>query len=171
MVDGYAFVDKVGWDAYNESTLLQEVIERYKTTHGCYPEAVMADQIYRNRENRTYCKQRGIRLSGPKLGRPAKALEAELKKLAREDSAARNGVEGKFGETKIKYSLERIMARLQSASETVIQLGFFSANLHCRLRTFLFFMFVTLKIEKFLVRYDDLARNMEISDGLQGVFA
>lgn len=63
VVDGYAFVDKVGWDAYNESTLLQEVIERYKTTHGCYPEAVMADQIYRNRENRTYCKQRGIRLS------------------------------------------------------------------------------------------------------------
>jgi hypothetical protein len=63
------------------------------------------------------------------------------------------------------------MARLQSASETVIQLGFFCANLHCRLRTFLFFIFVTLKIEKFLVRYDDLARNMEISDGLQGVFA
>ena len=32
---------------------------------------VLTDQIYRTRENRSYCKEHGIRLSGPKLGRPS----------------------------------------------------------------------------------------------------
>ncbi|MGI6634882.1 MAG: transposase [Christensenellales bacterium] len=32
----------------------------------------MADRAYRTRENLQYCKERGIRMSGPKLGRPPK---------------------------------------------------------------------------------------------------
>ncbi|MQN01052.1 MAG: transposase [bacterium LCO1.1] len=33
---------------------------------GHYPERVLADQIYRTREKRKFCKENGIRLSGPK---------------------------------------------------------------------------------------------------------
>ncbi|MBQ9443846.1 MAG: transposase [Lachnospiraceae bacterium] len=30
------------------------------------------DQIYRTRKNLSFCKERGIRMSGPLLGRPRK---------------------------------------------------------------------------------------------------
>src|SRR5690625_6422264 len=68
MVDGYAFLDVLSWDSYHEGKHLQESVEKYKRRYGYYPEAVLADTIYRTRENRAYCKERGIRLSGPKLG-------------------------------------------------------------------------------------------------------
>ena len=32
-----------------------------------YPEAVLADTIYRTHENRVYCKGFGIRINGPRL--------------------------------------------------------------------------------------------------------
>ncbi len=38
---------------------------------GHYPERLLADPIYRTRDNRKFCKLHGIRLSGPKLGRPS----------------------------------------------------------------------------------------------------
>ena len=46
--------------------------ERFREREGHYPSRILADKIYRNRENLSYCKQHGIRLSGPALGRPGK---------------------------------------------------------------------------------------------------
>lgn len=68
--DGYARIEKTSFDAYNESGSLKKAAERYKERTGHYPERILADQIYRTRENRSFCKEQGIRLSGPKLGRP-----------------------------------------------------------------------------------------------------
>jgi hypothetical protein len=137
MVNGYAFVDKIGWEAYNEETLLTSAAERYKERYGCYPEAILADKIYRNRANRSYCKERGIRLSGPRLGRPAKETDVSVIRQERADTSKRNAIEGKFGEGKIKYGLDRIMARLKDSSETVIGLAFFCMNLSRMLRVLL----------------------------------
>ena len=67
--DGYSRIEKISFEAYNESTCLIEAVERFRERTGCYPERVLADQIYRTRENRKFCKEHGIRLSGPKLGR------------------------------------------------------------------------------------------------------
>jgi ribosomal protein L34E len=101
---------------------LIEAIDGYKERNGCYPEAVLVDQIYRNRDNLAYCKENHIRLSGPKLGRPtAKALMKKTeKKIERQDARDRNAVESKFGEGKRKYSLGRIFARLKETAECVI---------------------------------------------------
>lgn len=63
--EGYGRLEKISFEAYNESTCLIEAIERFKERTGYYPERVLADQIYRTRENRSYCKEHGIRLSGP----------------------------------------------------------------------------------------------------------
>lgn len=60
------------FDAYNEATKLQEMIENFHKREGHYPSRVLADKIYQNRENLSYCKKWGIRLSGPALGRPKK---------------------------------------------------------------------------------------------------
>ena len=44
----------------------------------------MALQIYRTRENRKFCKEKGIRISGPPLGRAPKNIDKEQKKQAKE---------------------------------------------------------------------------------------
>ncbi|MCF1684747.1 hypothetical protein LQF67_04015 [Tetragenococcus halophilus] len=65
---GIARLEYTSFDAYNESDILVSAIRRYHDRHGAYPERVLADKIYRNRGNLNYCKDRGIRLSGPALG-------------------------------------------------------------------------------------------------------
>lgn len=133
VVNGYAFREHLSWDSYNEGQTLQSAVERYRARFGYYPKAVLADQIYRTRDNLRYCKEKGIRLSGPQLGRPS-ADQQEQKKIAKADAAARNAVEGKFGEGKRCYGLGRIRARLQTTSETVIGLQLLVMNLEKRLR-------------------------------------
>ncbi len=147
VIAGYAFVDKISWDAYNESSDLIPAIERYRQKHGFYPEAVMVDKIYRNRDNINYCTQRGIRISGPRLGRPKKGEECD-KRQAYIDSGIRNAVEGKFGIGKIRYGLGRVMTKLKDTSEASVSLAFLAMNLVkalCALLRFWLFVRFPLK--------------------------
>jgi hypothetical protein len=133
--EGYVSLDTLSWDAYNESSDLPGQIEAYKRRFGYYPASVHADTIYRNRENRKYCKERDIRMSGKPLGRPKKVtpenksdLKAE-KLQQRQDEHDRIPVEGKFGNCKRKGTLGRIMAKLTHTSESVIHVGIIVLNL------------------------------------------
>jgi len=149
MINGYAFVDRIGWEAYSEAGLLKSCVEAYRKKHGFYPEAVIVDKLYRNRDNRNYCKERGIRISGPRLGRPSKQDISDSKKhkqQERSDASTRNHVEGKIGETKTCYGLDRVAAKLQSASETVISMAFLCANIARRLRFPLLIIWMILAI-------------------------
>ena len=128
-VNGFVFLDKLSWDNYNESGDLQARIEEYKRETGCYPESVHVDKIYRTKANRAYCKERGIRMSGPPLGRPPKEVSKEKKQEARSDERVRNAIEGKFGQGKRRFSLGRVMAKLPETSETVIAMNFLVMNL------------------------------------------
>ena len=137
--NGYSRIEKMSWDAYNEAGTLIDTIESYKKRNGRYPEAVLADRIYRNRENLAYCKEHGIRLSGPRLGRPLAnaVMKRAEKRIERQDARARNAVEGKFGEGKRKYGLAKIFARLQETAECVIAMQFLVMNLEHKLRVLL----------------------------------
>ena len=64
--NGMARVEKLSFDAYNESEVLKTAVENYKKRTGHYPERVLVDQIYRNRTNLNFCKEHGIRISGKK---------------------------------------------------------------------------------------------------------
>jgi hypothetical protein len=141
MVDGYAFLETLSWDAFNEGLTLQKSVESYRQKHGYYPEAVQADKIYRNRDNLRFCERLNIRLSGPRLGRPLvdKVLQREQRRLERQDASERNAVESKFGEGKRRYGLARVMARLKETAESVICLQFLVMNLEHRLRVLLCF--------------------------------
>jgi len=124
LVKGFAFVDRIGWDNYNESGDLKAQIEAYRDRFGFYPESVHADKIYRNRENRKFCRNRGIRLSGPPLGRPPKHVDPQVKKQARQDELDRIPIEGRFGQGKRRFGLSKIMSKLAKTSETAIVLTF-----------------------------------------------
>lgn len=45
--DGYAFLDHIRWDNFNESGDLKTQIESFKNYTGYYPESVHVDKIYR----------------------------------------------------------------------------------------------------------------------------
>lgn len=70
--NGFARLEKTSFEAYKESTVLVTAIRRFHARVGHYPERVLVDKIYRTRENIKYCKARGIRISGSKLGKPSK---------------------------------------------------------------------------------------------------
>lgn len=135
-VDGYVFLDRISWDNYNESGDLRVQVEAYKKFTGAAPESVHVDKIYRTRANRAWCKERGIRMSGPPLGRPRENPSREDKKQAREDEIIRNEIEGKFGQGKRRFSLNRVMAKLSETSENSIAMTFLVINLVKLLRQF-----------------------------------
>ena len=124
-----------------------------------YPISVHADKIYRTRENRKYCKEKGIRMSGPKLGRPPKNVSKEMRKQALLDEKIRNQVEGKFGNGKRKYGLNRVMAKLSNTSETAIAISFLVMNLSTLLRLFigLFLSFFQKNLNSYLFNYKNLS--------------
>lgn len=135
LVDGFSFVDHLSWDAFNESGDLPAEIEAYRRRFGYYPQSVHADRIYRTRANRRYCKARGIRLSGPPLGRPKAASESnqaqlqQARRQERQDERGRIPIEGKFGQAKRRFTLARVMAKLAETSEAVILVSFIVMNL------------------------------------------
>lgn len=137
--NGYALIDRLSWDNFNEGPTLIRSVEAYFDRHGYYPEVVCADQIYRNRENIRYCKAKGIRFSGPRLGRPPADPQKsrENKLIEREDAGTRNAVEGKFGEAKRAYGLGCVRGKLKETSETIIMLQFMVMNFWGMLRSFL----------------------------------
>jgi IS5 family transposase len=142
LVDGFAFVDRISWDNYNEAGDLKEQIESYHNRFGFYPESVHADKIYRNRDNRKFCKNRGIRLSGPALGRPAKQIDSQRGIQARQDELDRIPIEGKFGQAKRRFSLSKIMCKLAQTSEAAIAVTFIVLNIERWLKAILFCLFL-----------------------------
>jgi len=147
LVEGFSFVDRISWDAYNESGDLIEQIENYRKRFGHYPESVHVDKIYRTRDNRKYCKKHGIRLSGPPLGRPSTDPEKHqaMKSVSRQDELERIPIEGKFGQGKRRFSLSRIMCKLAITSETAIMVAFLVMNLERWLKSQLFYLFSSLQ--------------------------
>ena len=148
--EGYSEVTKLSWNAYNESSELIEIAQTYYERYGKYPQRILADKIYRTRQNRAYCKEHGIQLSGPALGAPPKdkILYAQQKQKEREEAGERNEVEGKFGVAKRAYGLGRIMTRLEQTSETQIHLIFLVMNLNKLLRD-LFSLFYSIFFRSF----------------------
>lgn len=145
-IDGYVFLDRISWENYNESLDFQTQVEAFKEYTGYFPESVHVDKIYRTRKNRAWCKQRGIRMSGPPLGRPPAHVSKQKKKQAKDDERVRNEIEGKFGQGKRRFSLNRVMAKLDETSVTAIAMTFLVMNLSRLLRQILsvnFSLFLT----------------------------
>jgi hypothetical protein len=120
--NGFALLQTLSWDAYNESKDLQGHVENYYRLHGYYPELLQVDRIYATRENRKWLNERNIRITAPPLGRKAKKESSNYQKAKRKREAAeRNHIEGKFGQGKNYYELNKIKAKLKQTSETWVR--------------------------------------------------
>ena len=127
---GMCRIEKLSFDAYNESAVLKTAIANYKVRTGHYPERVLVDQIYRNRENISYCSNLGIRLSGKKLGRPKKDADSKAeKKIAYQDNTDRIEVERKFSLAKRKFGLGLLLTKREDTTRASIVLSIIAMNI------------------------------------------
>ena len=143
IVDGFGRIEKISFEAYNESEVLADVVERYKQRTGHYPKRILADKIYRNRNNLAYCKERNIRLSGPALGRPRKDAVID-KKAEYRDNADRVEVERAFSLAKGSYGLGLIRTKLEETTRGSIVLSILVMNINRKLRMFLRLFFISI---------------------------
>jgi IS5 family transposase len=66
VVNGYSFIEKMSFDSFNEGVSLIDAIENYRNRFDQYPEAVPADTIIRNQENKQYLKSKRHQNEWPK---------------------------------------------------------------------------------------------------------
>ena len=146
VVDGWTRLECYSFDAYNEAGNLQEMAERFRKREGHYPSRILADKIYRNRENLNYCKEHGIQLSGPALGRPKKGETIDKAQDYR-DECERVEVERRFSLAKRKCGMGLVTAKLRETVAHVIAMSVLVLNLRkiqcalLRLLTYLLVVF------------------------------
>ena len=102
--------------------------ERFRAREGHYPSRILADKICRNRENLSYCKAHGIRLSGPAPGRPKKGETRDQAQDYR-DECERVEVERRFSLTKRKCGMGLVTAKLRETAAHVIAMSVLVLNL------------------------------------------
>jgi hypothetical protein len=132
---GFARLDRTSFDAYNEGVRLIESIEKYREREGCYPARVLADAIFRNRENLRFCREKGIHVSGRPLGRPRKEPEFDRRQLRKEE-IERIEVERKFSHAKGSFGLGLVRTKLKETSKTAIALAILALNIAYVMRVF-----------------------------------
>jgi len=144
LVGGYSRIEDLRWDAFAEGGTLIASAEAYRRDYGRYPARILGDKSYRTRENLQYCKEHGIRMSGPKLGRPPKDKAVYRQQLREEwlESGERAAIECEFGVGKRRYTLDLITTRLQHTSEVAIHVVFLTMNLWKRVHRFLCTFFI-----------------------------
>ena len=149
---GMCRIEKLSFDAYNESAVLKTAIANYRERTGHYPERVLVDQIYRNRENISYCSNLGIRLSGKKLGRPKKDADSKAeKKIAYQDNTDRIEVERKFSLAKRKFGLGLLLTKREDTTRASIVLSIIAMNID--------------RLAAMLLRFIQFLLNFELSYG------
>jgi len=181
--DKIACVDKLRWDAFHEGKDLISPVEAYKARHNHYPEKVLVDPLYGTRENRNYLKEKGIHYAGKPLGRPKKETEENKAQLKQEkqqrhnDYCQRIPIEGKFGQGKSAYGLDKIQAKTAKTSFAWINSIFFIMNLLTLAKLFylpairqrlLALVWVLLRKERLMQKResDKLLKRMECSWGV-----
>jgi hypothetical protein len=126
--DGWTRLEVLSFDAYNEAVNLKDMAERYRDRVGKYPSRILADKIYRNRDNLAFCKLHHIRLSGPALGRPKKNDNRDKKQDYR-DECERVEVERRFSLSKRKCGLGLIVTKLEETISHSVAMSIVVLNL------------------------------------------
>ena len=134
VVDGYTYLEQTSWNNFNEGSDLEAAVEDYVRKFGCYPSAVLADRLYQTRHNKMFCAQLGIRLSGPSLGRrKASQTDSYIKRQIYRDACERNAIEGRNGNAKRRFGLDRLFSKLDETAKSEAALILLALNASLRL--------------------------------------
>ena len=145
VVDGYTYLEQTCWSNFNEGTDLEAAVEDYFRKFGCYPSTILADRIYQTRRNKMFCAQLGIRLSGPPLGRrKASEKDTKIKRQIYRDACERNVIEGRNGNAKRRFGLDRLFSKLDETAKTEAALIILAMNASLRLARWLVLFFRSL---------------------------
>ena len=128
---GFGRIEYISFNAFNEGPLLTDALNAYKYRNGSYPERVLVDQIYRTKDNIQFCKENGIRISGPKLGRPFKDKKAIAKerKISAKDNTDRIEIERYFSTAKRRNGLGLINKKREDTSLSTIAMSVLVTNI------------------------------------------
>ena len=126
--DGWVRLEEVSYDAFNESTRLQECVEAYRERTGHYPGRVLADKIYRTRENLRYAKEAGFRLLGPKPGRPKQKDQEDREQMV-QDGRDRIEIEREFSLAKRCCGMAQLKTHLQETNNCSLGISIILLNL------------------------------------------
>lgn len=137
MHDGYGYIERFKWGAFNEGEDLQTSLYNYYMRYGYYPARVFIDKIYATAENLKLLESLHIQFIGFPLGK-AKAEYIKAQKELLKGLGIRNEVEGRFGLDKRSYGMDLVKARTAATSESWIAASNFIANLMNFLREVLF---------------------------------
>lgn len=124
---GHARLEKVSIEPYNENGIFQDAMNRYKERTGNYPKRVLVDQIYRTRENHSFCRENHIVMSGPKLGRPSKDNNGRKKEYR--DNTGRMRSKRFFRTGKCHGGAGMIRTQLGETALSSIAMSVLAANL------------------------------------------
>ena len=145
VVDGYTYLEQTSWNSFNESGDLEAAVEDYFRKFGYYPSTILADRIYQTRRNKMFCARLGIRLSGPPLGRrKASETDTKIKRQIYRDTCDRNVIEGRNGNAKRRFGLDRLFSKLDETAKTEAALIILAMNASLRLARWLVLFFRSL---------------------------
>ena len=129
ILDGVIDVERFDFESFNESTDLAATLDHCWDTLGQYPDEVLADTLYRIRANIALCKELGIKLSGPKLGRRPKHVDANQRKLDTDAENRRGAIERKFAFLKGSLGLDLVNTRTAESLVVEVDSAIVLANL------------------------------------------
>lgn len=151
--EDYGRIEKISFDLYNEGTTLQEAVERFWKGNGHYPKRILADHIYRTRENSVSCKKHGIRLSGHRLARPAIIVPMADEKQEYQDNTYRIELERAFSLNKRCYVMGLIMTKLEEPQLASSALSVFVTNLFEIQKRYVLLFYACITFETYIALY------------------
>lgn len=128
---GFGRIESLSFNAFNEGPMLVDALNAYNYRNGCYPERVLVDQLYRTSANIRFCKEHGIRISGPRLGRPpsdTKVLKRD-RKITAGDKIDRIEIERYFSIAKRRNGMGLITKKREDTSLSTIAMSVLVTNI------------------------------------------
>ncbi|MDT2438216.1 transposase, partial [Enterococcus avium] len=116
---------------------------------------VLADTLYRNRANLKLCKDLGIRVCGPKLGRHPKHVDAEKRRQDTDAENRRGAIERRFAFMKGSLGLDLVNTRTAESLVVKIDAAIVLSNVLTLMRVFAIPILISAKFEgaTYQIRY------------------
>lgn len=129
IMDGVIDIERFSFSAFNESSDLGATLDHYFDVHGEYPDEVLLDTLYRTRKNIGMCANLGIRVSGPRLGRKPKHVDAAKRRKDQDAENRRGEIERRFAFVKGTLGLNLVKEKTAETIAVAVDTGVVMANL------------------------------------------